>query len=211
MAKKPASGFAAAAAKDAESKEPSADALEKLRAHVKEVRNLTLEIEDREEALNRLKTARFLLLSKTLPDMFTELGIKSLELEPEGNTPAFTAKAAPFYKANIAADWPDDKRQKSFEWLRKNKLGDLIRTEFVVELGKDTAKQQKELKAALKKLKIPYDVSEAVPHTTLTAVFKNMVEKEGKTPPLDILGASMGTVVQVKAAKAPQRRTQDGI
>lgn len=211
MATKPAPGFAEAAAADAK-QAPSPDMLVKVKEHVKKVRDLSVEIESRDERTSELKTERYQMLSKTLPDMFTELGIKTLELEPEGNLPAFVARSAPFYKANIAADWPDEKRDASFEWLRKNKLGDLIKTEFVIELGRGTAKQQKELKAALKKLKIPFEVYEGVSHSTLTAVFKDMVEREGKVPPLDVLGASMGTVVSVKEIRpaTAKRKTTDG-
>jgi hypothetical protein len=211
MASKKPTGFAEAAVADAKT-EPSPDKLVKVKEHVKKVRSLSVEIEARDERTTELKAERYQMLSKTLPDMFVELGIKTLELEPEGNYPAFVARAAPYYKANIAADWPDEKRAASYDWLRRNNLGDIIKTEFVIELGRGTAKQQKALKAALKKLKIPFSVSEGVSHSTLTAIFKDMVEKEGKVPPLDVLGASMGTVVSVREIRpaTTKRRATNG-
>jgi collagenase-like PrtC family protease len=211
LASKPKPGFAAAALADAAKAAPSPDKLKALRANIARVRDLELEIQERDEVTDKLEKEKSDLLLKKLPDMFNELGIKVLELEPEGNLPGYVAKSAAYYAANIAANWDEDRRQRAFKWLRDHKLGDVIKSNFQVELGRGTEKQQKALKAALKKLKVPFAVREGVPHTTLTAIVREMIEKQGKTPPLDTLGATVGTVVQVKQAKQPtNRRSTDG-
>lgn len=197
-----AAAFAAAATADARAKPPpTADALERVRDHVRRARDTAMEIADKTAALNELKQRQYELLSKKLPDMFRELGISSLGLEAEGNNPAYSAVAAPYYRANISADWDDERRAKAFKWLRDNDLGDLIKAEYSVEFGMKTEKQQRALVAALKKLGLDYHVGESVPWNTLTAVVRDMVEREQKMPPLETLGATVGTVVTVKEVK----------
>lgn len=197
-----ASAFEEAALASAQKRAPpAADALERVRDRVREVRDLTLEIEDREAALSALKQRRYEMLSKTLPDMFQELGINTLGLDAEKNMPEFVARSAPYYHANIGADWPEEKREAAFAWLRANDLGDLIKAVFQIEFGMKTTKQQKELRAALRKLKLDYTATETVPWNSLTAAVRTMIEREHHTPPLATLGATVGTVVTVKEVK----------
>lgn len=177
------------------------DKLVVLRDKVRRVRDLESMIDQQSEDLDKLSKERSSLLTKELPDMMLELKVPSIGIGAEGNYPEFVAVAAPYYAANIAASWPEEKRQKAFEWLEKSGHGDMIKNIYTIELGRGTAKVAKALTAALKKLKVPYRVVRGVPHTTLTAFVREMVERENKTPPLDILGATVGTVVRLKEKK----------
>jgi hypothetical protein len=134
---------------------------------------------------------------KRLPDLMGELGINVVSLEADGNVPAVEAKAAPFYAANIAVGWPEEKRRAAFDWLDGNGHGDLIKTEVTVSFRREDRDE------AVKFLKVAKDygrpeIKEAVHHGTLTAWLREQVEDQHYIPPLDVLGGTVARSVKLK-------------
>ena len=153
-------------------------------------------LEERLKATNIALEAQYY---RELPDLMDAAGIALVELPPEGNYPAVVAKAGPFYRANIAADWPPEKRAAAFKWLDDNGHGDLIKTTVSVPFSRDQRDEAKELKEKLEAEGLPTVVGESIPWATLTAWLKEMVEKHSATDlPLETLGATVGRVVTIK-------------
>jgi hypothetical protein len=172
--------------------------LKRITDKLKEARDLRLEIASDAEQ-TKIKQGNLVTLErKTLPDLFNSAGITNLGLEPEGNMPGYEAKREAYVHASIAASWPDEKRQAAFDYLTKHGGGDLIKMEISVMLPMKSTKQQKEVIAALKKLKVPYEVSRAVPWGSLTAFVREMITRKKVMPPLDVLGADVGEMVVMK-------------
>lgn len=199
----PNTALASAMSRDA--KKPSQDKLDKIRALVREARDLDKEIDGLEEMLKEKKAELLALTQKKLPDAFVENGVSRLDLAAEGNMPAYDAELRPYYHANILADWPPDQREAGFGWLESKKHGDLIKNVVTVEIprGKGAAALSKKVTGALKKLRVPYGVEKAVPWNTLTALVRELTES-GK--PLgdkdrEAIGATVGTVVKLKQRK----------
>lgn len=179
----------------------SPDKLDKARDAVRRVRDLKSEKEDAERRVKEIGAAIQELEHKELPELFDDAKIKGLELAAEGNQPAFVAKVQSYYRVNIAADWPDEKRGEAFAWLAKNGHEGMIKTVITIELGLGQRAVAKKVQAALKKLKVGYSASMGVPWNTLTAFVREQIEEKQAPVPLDTLGATVGRVVRLTKPK----------
>lgn len=179
---------------------PAEDKLDKVRDGVRRMRDLRARRADLEEQVAETGRLLYELEFSELPSLFDEARVTNIGLEPEGNQPGVVAKVAPYYKANIAADWSEEKKSAAFEWLDKNGHGGLIKTIISVELPRGSRGLAKQVKSALKKLRVPYTENPGVPWNTLTAFVREQIEG-GNTVPLDTLGATVGRVVKITEAK----------
>jgi hypothetical protein len=179
-----------------EQQERVAPTLEKIRDEIKELRSLEFEIASMEERLKITKERVRFLKEKTLVDMFDGAGITSLGVEAHGNLPPYDIEIKPYVRANIAADWEPERRERAYAWFEKNGHGDMLRNTVTVHLGKGTQKAQRALLAFLKKSGIDYSSEYGIPWNTLTAFVKEQIKKK-KTPPLEMLGATVGRVAIV--------------
>lgn len=176
----------------------SEDQLSRITAKLRAARDLKLEIAQTEEALKDKKSHLTAIERVELPEMFQKAGINSLGLDPEGNMPGYDCSKEPYYRANIAASWPEEKRQAAFDWLKKNGGPDLIKTEISIMLPQKSQAIVKQVVKALKALKVTsFTVSESVPWSSLTAFVRECYKRQKKVP-LDVLGADVGEVVNLK-------------
>jgi hypothetical protein len=175
--------------------------LNELRKLLEQHRDLQFEIENadtlQKDRKERLRELEF----KTLPDMFNKVGVDKIGLESTGNMPGYDAKRAPYYHANIATSWPEEKRQAAFDWLEKHGGGDLIKAEIVLTIPSKNMKLRKMILSAVKKFKVQTEVNLTVPWGSLTSFIKESITKHGRMPPLDLLGAEVGERVQLKPRK----------
>ncbi len=159
------------------------------------------------------------ITQREMPEYMTRVGSDKLGL-PEFNCDVVMEA---YYHANIKAEWPEEQRQKAFDWLEENGHGDLIKTEFYIQfprfmlpvarwltehvaglrpeltLMEPTGRgKNKTIKEVTKVVEIPgAKVDLGVPWNTLTAFVKEQVEKGAKLP-LDTLGATVGKIVKIK-------------
>lgn len=189
---------------------PRADKLDKVRDAVRRARDLQAEIKDMEELLKERKKQLLTVTQRDLVDIFDDANVTDIGIPKEGNQPGFRAVLKPFYHANIAADWSDERRAAAFSWLDENGHGDIIKDTIVVEFPRGTRERQLKVMSWLDKEKISYSQALAVPWNTLTSLIKTLTEKmrvaqaDGRevTPlPLETLGATVGRVVEVKPIK----------
>jgi len=184
---------------DSRKRKPSQDRLEEVREAAKRLRDLALSAASLEERLKQIREQKRNIEMQELPDLFDTAGVTSITLAAEGNLPEYTCKVSPYYHANIRADWPPQKKEAAFTWLRDHGSGDLIKQVFTIELGMGMDKQAKAIQAALNKLKVKYNQEQSVPWNTLTSFVKEQIEKHQETPPLETLGATVGRIAKIKA------------
>lgn len=167
----------------------------------KKVRDLRLNVADWDEQSKEAKKVILDIERNKLPEMLQELKLRGMDLEAEGNLPAYSVKLKPYYFANIKADWSDEEREAAFKYLEDRGDGDLIKTVIMIELPRGERKTAIRVEKALDKLKVPYTSEKAVHSATLTAWLKELVEVHKEVPPLETLGASVGNMVSVKPIK----------
>lgn len=124
-----------------------------------------------------------------LPDAMTQAGMRKFTL-----TNGASVEVKPFYSGKIN----DDNRDKAFEWLRSNELGDLIKHELTVPLGRGNEDLAKEIKDFLVKVKAQYVDKESVHHSTLNAFIKEQIEA-GRAFPMETFNAYVGRRAKIKA------------
>lgn len=182
---------------------PSEDKLERARDGLRAMRDQERLVRDLEERLKEAAKALNEMRHRTLPDLFQEVGIDRLGVPAEGNLPAYDASLRPYYKANIEAGWPDNRRAEGFQVLEDKGHGEVIRTQIVVSLGKGERDRAAHLVEKLKEHGYDYDQKMAVPWTTLTALVRSEFEAQRPftTEQLEKIGAVVGQVVELKQRK----------
>lgn len=177
------------------------DMLAAARRLVASVRSKGQEKADFEERVAALAAEIHELKHKRLPELFGSAKIKSLELEPEGNMPGAVAELKPYYKASIAAEWDQEKQDAAFDALEKLGAGDLLKRTFTVEVGLRDAKLAAKVRKVLDRADLTYTEKRGVPWATLTKWVKERTENGKPLPPLDVIGAEVGHIVDVKEPK----------
>lgn len=193
-----------AAAIAAENVASSSSSLEEIERAANEARDLEKEIEDLSALLKEKNATLYKLYHVTLPDLMMAANVDHLGLPAKGNLPAMDAELKPFYSANIAAGWPEEKRGAAFEYLIDLKAGDLIKTDVVASYSRGKVGEARKLAASLAKKKgVQAIIKEAVHAQTLTAWLREQVEKHNFTPNLELIGGAVGNVVKLKQRKEP--------
>lgn len=181
---------------------PSGDRLQTLKEAARSLRDGRLELSNLEEQVADKKKALYTLQHETLVELLTQSGVDRVGLEAEGNLPAYDAEMKPYYKASIAADWPEEKQAAAYNWLDGQGHGDLIKTIITIELPRGERETAKKVITALRELGVPFTEKMGVPWNTLTAWLKERIEVHKESPPLDLLGATAGKVVNLKERKS---------
>ena len=191
-----ATALSAAMAADT-GKAKGGDATARARAMAALLRDKMREAQDLRERLSALNAEINDIQHAQLVDLMQEAGTDHLGLPAQGNLPACDAKMRPYYHANIAADWEPERRQAAHDWLEREGHGDILKATVKVNFGRRDLPAARELEATLKEMGLQPDVQVDVPWSTLTAWLKEQVEKYHRTPPLDLIGAKVGSVVKI--------------
>jgi hypothetical protein len=169
------------------------------------LRDLELRKEQLQEELKQVNIAINKLQFEDLPRTFEKYGqMSAFELRARGNLPAMRVSIEDYYRANIVANWKEERREKAFKFLEKRGLGDLIKHELVVHIGLGEKKLYERVVKALSRVKgaAVMDVK-SVPWNTLTAWLKEHYESGGElgTDELDLIGGTVGKQVIIKSKK----------
>lgn len=160
-----------------------------------------------ESTLKELNKEIYELQMTTLPSIMTELGMDRYGLAEAG----VDIILGDYAKANIAADWEDEKREEGFAHLEELGVADIIRTEVSFSFGRDQYAHAVTLVAMLNLMaerieefggtEIPVpSIKKSVPWNTLTATVKELLKK-GEVVNLEKLGATVGNIVKIKERK----------
>lgn len=173
---------------------PAGDKLDQLKAGVAKLRDMEFEQTTLTERLKVVGGDIRTMKEKTLVDLFDAAGTNIVGIEAEGNMPPYTCQMGDYYHANI----PEDKQGEAYEYLRKIKQEDLIKTTFTIAFGLREAKQADRFRRSLEKAGIEFSEKSGVPWNTLTSWFKAQHKKKPLTvKAMGLLGATVGRVVKV--------------
>lgn len=200
LMKEPNASIAAAIAAEAPL-EMDTNSLTTLRERVAEARDLEMEKIDLELRLGEVCARLNVLYSKELPELLDKAQVPAITVEGVGNLPPVEVKVKPFYSANIAAAWDEERRHAGFQYLESLGCGDLIKTELTLPFNREERTKAVKVKEALEKKGLSINVKEAVHSATLTAWLKEQVEKKGYVPDLEKIGGTIGRVVTLKGIK----------
>ena len=188
-----------------DSQQAPADKLEEVKNLVRELRKEEIDLKDLEERVSLSKERINQLKHKTIVDKMDEIGINKIGIDAEGNLPRYDIETGPYYHANIAEGWEEERKAAAYTWLEKNKHGDLIKATYSIQFGRGEAKLRKAFESLLKKSKTEYAVKLGVPWNTLTSFVKEQIEVKKVTPPLEVLGATVGRVAKVVNQKKERK------
>lgn len=183
---------------------PPSDKLSEIQKMGRELHALQREIEETEASLKAKKAQANTIIHRTLPDAMAVLSLDHLGMDDI----AADMKAENFYKANISAEWDQERQERAFAWLEENGFGSLIKhdvtysfrrgeenkahwlTDLVVQAA---AKRAGRLAEAAKSegrdltaddtwdIPIPV-VRKNVPHSTLTSLVRTQTELPADDP-----------------------------
>jgi hypothetical protein len=184
--------------------DPSQDKLDKITEKMREARDLKLQISELENNLKEQKKLFLQIVHQQLPDMMNEVSQGTMTLLAEGNHPAYRFNLKPYYKANISNE--ESTAPQAYRWLEDHGEGDIIKRTVSAQLGADSEDTFKEITTYLENLKVDYDTKFGVPWNTLTSWLKerhaaSLRDDSIEMPPLDIFGATIGQVADMKEAK----------
>lgn len=189
------------------------------------LRKLGVELVEVDQTVTRLTAelaaanARFNeLVHKEMPDLMAEIGQDRIGL-PNVYENGADLVSQPYYKANIAAEWPPEQREAAFDYLDKLGAAEIVKNVVSLPFSRGQALLARAFVAAVQSPQFvellaaeagrdvndyslpPVEVGKSVPWGTLTAYVKEQIEK-GTVLDLPKLGATVGTVVKIKPRKA---------
>jgi hypothetical protein len=177
---------------------PSTKELGDLMVLVNKFQSLEKEIEDISTRLDEKKANYNKLSTETIPNKLLELGLSEVKTI---NGDKITIQE--FYSAKI----DDENKELALHWLRENNLGDVIKHELKVQLGRGEDAKAEKLKVQLTKLKMNYIDVEGVHPQTLKAVVKEQVKAMGETKdgekvfPMKLFNVFIGNKTKIIKAK----------
>lgn len=150
-----------------------------------EIENLKSQLLEKQATLQKLST-------EIIPAIFLEIGLSEIKLS-DGRK----VQIKKFYSASIN----DENRDEAFMWLRKNNLGDIIKHELKVNLGKGEDAKAEKIKAQLQKLQMNYIDNETIHPQTLKAFVKEQIEamgdEEGSKFPVKLFKVYIGNQTKI--------------
>lgn len=201
----------------ASAKPTDGDKLDHLQAFAAEARNLELEVLRLSEQLAETQAKLRNAYTDTFPSLLQELKLDHIGLAKDGNKPGMDFRLKTNYAANIAAGWPPEKREAGFALVTKLKAEDMIKTEVSVLFPKGGLKAAQKLLKQIAKIKLKTKVgkkvvttklkpelTKTIPHGTLSAWLKELVEKHHKMlSPQDLekIGGYIGQIVKPEIRK----------
>lgn len=148
--------------------------------------DLTATLEDVTKEIRRLQVV-------DIPAAMTAAGAKGVTLE-DGTK----VEVDDFITGYIK----EENRESAHAWLRKNKLGSVIKRVIALQFGMGEDKKAANLVATLRKMKLPFEQKEAVHPSTLKALVRERLRAGKELPPsIDVTSVPTATVKPPKKEK----------
>lgn len=178
-------GLAAQAAPDL----PENEEMEELGKEVQNLVDLRSRIEKGEALLKELKKEEARLSGETIPSLMDELGFSSIKT-PDGREVSYST----FYSGKIIPEAED----AAFDWIEENGHGGVIKGQLVLDYRRPQRDEVLALRAKLEEAGWDMAIKLGVHHSTLRALFRELVEDEGVQPPPDLFNLFIGRKTKVK-------------
>ena len=141
-----------------------------------------------EEALKEKKKEIDRVSGEVIPTMLSEMGLSQLKLA-DGSS----VDVKPFYSASISAQ----NKEKAYQWLRNNGLGDIIKNEISVSFGRNEDNKAANYAELAKSNGFQPTQKLKVEPMTLKALVRERIEA-GKEMPTEIFNVFIGNKTTIK-------------
>ena len=165
--------------------------LDSLAVQVKKLQSLENEIITDEKSLKEKKKNLVHVSEEIIPTLLSEMGLSSLKLV-DGSS----IDVKPYYGANIS----EANREKAYDWLRSNGLGDIIKNNITVSFGMNEDNKAAQYANLAKGQGFQPTQKLKVESSTLKALVQERIES-GKTMPLDIFNVFVGNRTKITRKK----------
>ena len=162
--------------------------IQSLADQVERLNTFQKEIETQEEALKQKKKDFEHLSAEVIPTMMAEMGLSHLKLM-DGSS----VDVKPNYSASISIA----NREKAFNWLRENGLGDIIKNEISVAFGRNEDNKAADYAALAEERGFQPTQKLKVEPMTLKALVRERIEA-GKEMPTEIFNVFVGNKTTIK-------------
>ena len=167
------------------------DNIQTLADQVQKLNSLQQRMEMQEDNLKNTKKEFDHLSGEVIPTMMAEMGLSHLKLM-DGSS----VDVKPNYSANISVA----NREKAFNWLRENGLGDIIKNEISVSFGRNEDNKAADYAALAEERGFQPTQNLKVEPMTLKALVRERLEA-GKTMPTEIFNVFVGNKTTIKRNK----------
>ena len=164
------------------------DNLQTLADQVEKLNSLQQRIELQEDNLKNTKKEFDYLSGEVIPTMMAEMGLSHLKLM-DGSS----VDVKPNYSASISIA----NREKAFNWLRDNGLGDIIKNEILVSFGRNEDNKAADYAALAEERGYQPTQKLKVEPMTLKALVRERLEA-GKEMPTEIFNIFVGNKTTIK-------------
>ena len=162
--------------------------INKLANKIKEMQAIQKDIEQNEEYLKQRKQDLEQVSGEAIPTMLTEMGLSYLKLADGSSVEVKTNYSATITLAN---------KEKAFNWLRENGLGDIIKNELTVSFGRNEDNKAAEYAELAKGQGYQPTQKLKVEPMTLKALVRERIEG-GKSLPTEIFNVFIGNKTTIK-------------
>ena len=167
------------------------DNIQTLADQVQKLNSLQQRMEMQEDNLKNTKKEFDHLSGEVIPTMMAEMGLSHLKLM-DGSS----VDVKPNYSASISVA----NREKAFNWLRENGLGDIIKNEISVSFGRNEDNKAADYAALAEERGYQPTQKLKVEPMTLKALVRERLEA-GKTMPTEIFNVFVGNKTTIKRNK----------
>ena len=164
------------------------DDIDKLAYKIKEMQAIQKDIEQNEEYLKQRKKDLEQVSGEAIPTMLAEMGLSYLKLADGSSVEVKTNYSATITQAN---------KEKAFNWLRENDLGDIIKNELTVSFGRNEDNKAAEYAELAKGQGYQPTQKLKVEPMTLKALVRERIEA-GKPLPKEIFNVFIGNKTTIK-------------
>ena len=161
--------------------------MKSLSSLVKDLDQLTIDINKKEEELKSLKLQKHLMSTEQIPAMMDEMGVQRLDVEN------LSVSLKPLINASI----PPHRKEEAYRWLRENDLDDIIKNDVILSFGKGEDNIAGDIMYDLEQRGMHPEKKTHIHSMTLKAFIRERVEK-GLPIDLDLFGAYVARIADIK-------------
>jgi hypothetical protein len=166
--------------------------LKEVIAQAKKYADLKVEIDVLKATLSEKNAELNELKFKVIPDLFQELEIDSIGVSDQANV-----VIKPYVHAVIKTDAPN--KAQALGWFVSHGYEDLIKTTITIEFGRGQYDELLVVQQFLDEQGFSYIRDQNIHWATLTAFVKEQLKNGKDTLPLDLIGATIGSVASVES------------
>ena len=162
--------------------------ISKLADKIKELQAHQLQLEIQEDSIKKRKKHIEHLSGEVIPTMLSEMGLSFLKLADGSSVEVKTNYSATITQAN---------KEKAFNWLRENGLGDIIKNEISVSFGRNEDNKAADYAELAKGQGLEPVQKLKVEPMTLKALVRERIEA-GKEMPTELFNVFIGNKTTIK-------------